>query len=201
MKPAVLLLVLLCSAAHAAAQERDRVGVTIGFPASVGVIVPVTDWLSVRPDVTFGRQSGDSPTVGITLSPAPVGTRSTNRSESTQATVGVSVLIYVGRWDELRTYVSPRIAYSTSSSSNTAALSSTTADADSYVTSGSFGARYTLARHFALFGETGLQYTATTTTLTSTFIFNPGQPAITSSGEGKSHAIGTRSGVGVIVSF
>ena len=127
-----------------------------------------------------------------------------------QIGAGLSGLIYVGRWDELRTYVSPRFSYSRTRTSGTSTGSSSEITSRSYLTSGSFGAQYSLGRRFGVFGEIGLAYTSMNTTQLLTLIQTisfPGVPAApittTALSRAETHGKtwGPRSGAGVIFYF
>ena len=79
------------------AQDTSHVSLVIG-QRGPGVLVSVSDNAAIRADVTFSRaSSGDF--------------------HSQTETVGLSGLLYLGRWDALRSYVGPRVSYSYSSSS------------------------------------------------------------------------------------
>jgi hypothetical protein len=158
--------VTLAAAGQARAQDTPRVGITMGYPAAVGVIWNVDDRFALRPEVTFAGSSGDSSGSDV-LGPSPGLT-----TDLSQVGVGISALIYLGRQDVLRMYVSPRFAYThTSSSTNGVStilpLSSETTGS-AYSTSGSFGAQYALARRFGVFGEIGAGYSSSKATATST---------------------------------
>jgi hypothetical protein len=204
-----VLFILACGVAFAVAgearaQDTPRLGITMGYPAAVGVIWNVADRFALRPEMTFSGTTSDS-SLGDTLG---IGTGSSN--DGFQVGVGVSALIYVGRWDELRTYVSPRFSYSRNKTSGTSTGSSSEITSRSYLTSGSFGAQYSLGRRFGVFGEVGLAYTSMTTTqlltLVQTISF-PGLPAApittTALSRVETHAKtwGPRSGAGVIFYF
>jgi hypothetical protein len=147
-------------ATAAAAQDSGQVGLTMGYPAAVGVIYHVTDHLAVRPEFTASRASTDSS--------SPLVRNGTTWSLG----VGVSGLFYVSKWDNLRAYVSPRFTYSHDKNSiesevlipigqpagQTIVVEST---GKAYSLSGSFGVQYSLSHKFGIFGETGLAYTHT----------------------------------------
>jgi hypothetical protein len=206
LKRASVVLVLLAISTTARAQDA-KVGLTMGYPSSVGVIWQVADRVAVRPEITFARTTGDSNANDL-LGPSPLST-----SDSTGVGTGISALFYVHRWDALRTYISPRFSYvRTSTSASTSGNTSTSeATTSAYLTSASFGAQYALGRHFGLFGEVGLGYTATSTALSSTLtigITTSVNGVITQSGrvqtiQSSSHSNGlsTRSGAGVIFFF
>jgi opacity protein-like surface antigen len=208
MKPRVLFIlacaVALAVASEAQAQDTPRVGLTMGYPAAVGVIWNVADRFALRPEMTFSGTTSDS-----SLGDIPgIGTGSSN--DGFQIGVGLSALVYLGRWDELRTYVSPRFSYSRTRTSGTSTGSSSEITSRSYLTSGSFGAQYSFGRRFGVFGEIGLAYTLMNTTQLLTLIQTisfPGLPAapitttVLSRAETHAKTWGPRSGVGVIFYF
>jgi hypothetical protein len=140
------------------------------------VIWNVADRFALRPELTFSVTTSDSSLGDI------LGTGTASSNNGFQIGAGLSALLYVGRWDELRTYVSPR-----------------------------FRAQYSLARRFAVFGEIGLAYTSMTTTQLLTLIQTisfPGLPAspittTTALSRSETHGKtwGPRSGAGVIFYF
>lgn len=211
MKLASLIILAMIAIAGAPgvarAQDAGKVGVTMGYPSSVGVIWQVADRVALRPEITLSRSMGDSSTSDL-AGVVPVST-----DDSTGVGVGLGALFYVHRWEGLRTYVSPRFSYNriSTSASTTPSGSTSESTTSAYLTSGSFGAQYPLGRHFGLFGEIGLGYTSTRTaiasTLTTTFtsIVNGvvTQSTRTQTVQSSSHSntVATRSGVGVIFFF
>src|SRR5262245_24581780 len=97
------MAVSLAVVAPAAAQARGKVGIVMGYPASIGVLWQATDRLAVRPDVTFATGSSDSTVTG------DFSFRSA--SESWNAGLGLSLIVSVHRSDALRVYVSPQYAF------------------------------------------------------------------------------------------
>jgi hypothetical protein len=174
---ALLSLALVVVAARlSSAQETGHVGLTMAFPAAVGVIWQTTDHLAIRPDFTFSHQEAGS---------APVASSNTTG-------VGVSALFYVRKWDNLRAYLSPRFGYQHVSYDLPGATSGSTMS-DQYSFAGSFGAEYQLHRRFAVFAETGLIYTHSSLDFGSTIAgVSPGST---------SNSWGTRAGVGAILYF
>ena len=152
----------------------------MGYPASVGVLWHVTERIAVRPELAFARTWNDRD-----------GSTSVESSSWTLG-VGVSALFYLTRADNLRTYVSPRYAYSRSSSTASSdifvPLESRLRSASSSIF-GSFGAQYALGRRFGVFGEVGLGYSRQS--LRSFF----------SESRSTAHAVTVRSGAGVILYF
>jgi hypothetical protein len=179
------LLLGVCATANA--QEAGQVGLTMGYPASIGVLWHASDSVGVRPEIAFSTSTSDN----------EFGADTTNVSG------GASGLFYVAKLDRVRAYVSPRFSYghATSDSAGTIgiALKNST-----YNVVGSFGAQYTPHKRFAVFGETGVGYSrskTSTTTVVSTVVLPPGlepaRPTTTSTLTGFS----TRTGVGVIFYF
>ena len=170
------LAVVVGSARPSSAQETGQAGLTMAFPAAVGVIWHATNELAIRPDFSFSQSGIDS----IAF------------SSSSTASVGVSALFYIRKWDNLHAYLSPRFGYQRVSLTST----STTVVApvtNLYSGSGSFGAEYLLHPRFAVFAETGIIYSHSNVVGTTSI----SGLAIDSS----SHNWGTRAGVGAIVYF
>jgi hypothetical protein len=210
------LSIVLCAAALAAAagearaQETPRVGVTMGYPSAVGVIWQVADRVALRPDFTWAKVSTDS----SSSDPVLLGPNGSASSDTWQTGFGLSALFFLSRTEAFRTYVSPRFSYTQSSVSQNVGGSPLASGSDlwSYVTSGSFGAQYTVARHFGIFGEVGLSYSSATTrtstveTVTTSVGGGPGgvttrTTTFTLRSDLHTHTLGTRSGVGVIFYF
>jgi len=172
-----LLLTLSVSLAtgHAAnAQERGRTGLTMGYPASVGVVWQPSGVFAVRPEVSFSTTSTDSASLG------PRGTTSVG--------VGLSGLFYVAKWESLSTYVSPRFVYNRLSSGQ----SPLATNINSYALIGSFGTQYALNRRFGVFGEVGVGYGHEQVETSSSASFNSTT---------KSNSWSTRTGIGVMLYF
>jgi hypothetical protein len=141
---------VLSLASAAVAQEKGDSGVTMGYPVAFGFVYHVTDRVALRPEVTLSRGSSDIE--------QPIGS-----SESTNWAVGVGLsgLFYVGEWDRVRAYVSPRYSYSRAESTSSIFLVDeqiSTATTNSHLFSGSFGAQYSPHPRFSVFGEIGLGY-------------------------------------------
>ena len=146
----VTIAVMMCGTARA--QEPGKIGITMGYPASVGVIWDATKAIAIRPVITFAGASSDSN--GLT-------------SQSSNWSVGVnlSALLYVKKYDNVRTYVSPTYRYSRSSTSLTPSAtiqgSASTVDTsiNSNGASGSFGAEYAPGSRVRIYGEVGFAFT------------------------------------------
>ncbi len=187
----------LVGAARAAAQDQPAVGLTMGYPASIGVIWHLSDRIAVRPEVSLQQVSTTSTSVitsfvivnGVEL---PMTTTTESINDQWNTAYGASGVFYLRRWDALRTYVSPRFLYSRSTSSSTTSPGSSTNEftSNSYFVSGSFGAEYAFARRFGLYGELGFGYTHQSTT-----------NSFAAAGSNTGHTMSTRSGVGAIFYF
>ena len=201
-RASMVLLMVLGWTAIAAAQDPGSIGLTMGYPASVGVIWHVSDRIALRPEVSLTQISSTSTSVITIAVPGGQNLSTTTQAVSDQWSVGVgaSALFYLQRWDSLRTYVSPRFQYARGTSTNTTSSSSasflaitpstTEFTQNAYFFSGSFGAEYTLGTHFGLFGELGLGYQ-----------HNSSESDQSGAGNSVGHTIATRSGAGVILYF
>ena len=169
-----ILTVVICAlvAAPAFAQQPSKVGLTLGFPSSLGLVIPVSDNVTLRPDLSFQRTTTDFEGQFTVVD---------SRTASSLAG-GVSVLFYVTSVDKLRTYVSPRLAYSR-------AWSSDDTKGTAWTVTGSFGGEYSLSDRFAVFGEVGLAW-ARATSDSSTGLSTT-----------RSTSWATRSGIGGIIYF
>lgn len=171
----ITTLFTLLSPPSAIAQEKTF-GVTMGFPASVGVFWKVSDRIVVRPEFTFSKiKTDDEPTTWA------VGT-------------GVSGLIYLKTDDPLRTYVAPRFTYQ-SQHLNDPGFFTFASSTDVYSLSGLFGAQYLLGDRFIVFGEIGVRgaYSSARETVTG--------PTVSFSDEPTGYTLGTTGGVGIVLLF
>src|SRR5262245_39148814 len=98
----VLLIASLLCARSVSAQDAGSVGVTMGYPGSVGVLWNVTEGVALRPELSFSHLSTDTET-------SPLGVVASNDGNTVSA--GLSALFYVAKWDMLRIYLVPRYAY------------------------------------------------------------------------------------------
>jgi hypothetical protein len=135
-------------AASAQAQEAGQVGITMGYPASVGLVWHVTDKVALRPEVSFAFGSSE--------------TRSeifeTEGDSSTFGT-GVAALFSLREWDTVRAYSGPRFSYGRTNSNSESILDDVTElTATTYEVTGLFGVQYTPHPRFAVFGEIGFAY-------------------------------------------
>jgi hypothetical protein len=178
---AVLFLGVLVVPNLALAQEKSDVGVTMGYPASIGLIWHASEKIAIRPEFAFTHSENDGHS-----------TFTTTEGSGNSVGVGASVLFYLRKWDHLQTYVSPRYTYSRTTSEshdlnppNSSSESKTTSNQ----ASGYFGAQYSPHQRFSVFGEAGYGWTRTTGELLS------GSSTSTTTSKG------TRTGVGVIFYF
>jgi hypothetical protein len=136
-------------AVPAPAQEAGQVGITMGYPASVGLVWHVTDRVAIRPEVSFALGSSETHSEIF----------DTEGDSSTFAT-GVATLFSLRDWDDVRAYAGPRFSYGrTTSNSETLLDGVTELTATTYELAGLFGVQYTPHRRFAVFGEVGVGYT------------------------------------------
>ena len=170
-RSAACLLFVLTASGTASAQDHGPVGVTMAFPAAIGVIFPATDQVAVRPEFTFNRNSTELATLDAT---------------SWSVGTGVSALFYLRTQDRVQTYISPRFSYTHSESNSTGTTAVAGSSANGTGFSGSFGAEYSPSAKFSVFGEVGVGYTSSKT-----------KSELTGS-DLTSKSWGTRAGVGII---
>ena len=170
-RSAACLAFVLTASGTAAAQDHGQVGVTMAFPAAIGVIFHATDKVAVRPEFTFTRNTSETPAIN---------------ASSWSFGTGISALFYLSSQDHVQTYISPRFSYEHGSSSaeGLTAISDTTSNGTGF--GGSFGAEYSPSSRFSVFGELGIAYTHSKST------------SSVSSVEVKGNSWGTRAGVGII---
>jgi hypothetical protein len=172
------LSLLLAAAGTASAQDAKKVGITMGYPTSVGVLWHVSDKVAIRPELSFGGGTAETTGSGISVS-----------SDNFTVTTGVSALFYLHTDDKLRTYVTPRFTYShASTTSDSSSITNFSAEQTGNATGvqGLFGAQYGLGNRFAVFGELGFGFAHTT------------QKSSSSPTKGTSDSWGTRSAVGIV---
>jgi hypothetical protein len=180
----VFALVLLGTIpAPAVAQDQRTVGVTMGYPASIGVLWHISPSVAIRPEFSFTTTSNE-----FTSALAVV-----TKSDVSAVGVGASAIFYLSNVDRLRTYVSPRFTYARTSSSTEANGVSLGSDGSgkSYSAGAAFGAQYALGERFGVFGEVGVGYAnQKSSSDISTFQSST-----------VSHTWSSRTGVGVILFF
>ena len=174
-------LCVMTAVGTAWAQDGGRIGLTIGYPADVGVICRLSDWLSIRPEISLSRTS-------LSQDGALAGVAIDSHVTTTQLRPAVSLLVHLRRWDNVQTYLVPSIEWDhTGMSSSLPAPTTGVTSATTLSGSGGLGVQFVPARHFGAFGEVGISYSHSKTSLL-------GVASTTSS-------LGTRAGVGVILFF
>lgn len=183
---------------RAAAQDAGQIGISMGYPGSIGVVWHVTDAVAVRPDFIF--TSASSGLAGVDDTTTSVG-------------IGISGLVYVTKDDRLRTYVVPRFTYRRTTSEVSAVYATSVpavvtiglaspvlqpATFKSTTTqkglSGAFGAQYAIHERFGIFGEVGFGYAESD--------YEPGLAAVTLPAlETGPHSWSTQSAVGIVFYF
>jgi hypothetical protein len=173
------LLFLACGTASA--QSAGKVGVTMGYPSSFGIVWHVSDKVAIRPELSINSSSSESNSSSFNA-----------ENDTWTLGTGVSVLFYLRTHDKLRTYFSPRFTYnrnSTESTSSGVTTSTVESTATNTGVAGMFGAQYGLSDKFSVFGEIGAGFNHSDTS---------GSPQVTTS---SGNSWGTRTGVGVIFYF
>jgi hypothetical protein len=197
---AAVVIVALGGASTAFAQDPGKVGLTMGYPSAVGLMIHLGDWLAIRPEFAFSQNSLETETSSSATS------LQLNESDIWSYGVGISALFYLSDDDNLRTYLSPRFLYTRSATDTTSPGSGslptleTKIRGSGFSIAASFGAQYSLNRRFSVFGELGGAYNDSETTATGTGssgIPIPISIRTSSSGSGW----GLRSGAGVIWYF
>ncbi len=190
---ACLLVILSAGAMPAFAQSTHKLGVVMGYPTAAGVLWHVGDRIALRPDFSVTRQQVETTTTTTLVNTTQTFTSST---DTWNTSLGLSALFYLGPREDLRFYVSPRLAWlwtrgSSENSLGSSSLTPRNVDTDGYLVSGAFGAQYSLSDRFRLFGELGVTYSNQDedTELSGT--------RFTTSLTG----FGLRSGVGIVVYF
>jgi hypothetical protein len=173
------LLVVLFAPASSFAQDDPKGGLIVTAPTAVGFIWHATESVAIRPDFNFSVSGSDSST-------------SLTETSATTASIGVSVLFFLARHDDLGIYVAPRFTWS---HSNTTIETSSPVDAensgDGVSVSGSVGGHYRFGRRFGVFGEAGLIYANQ---------HSEGQSTLTTF-ESDASSFGVRTAVGVALYF
>ena len=156
----VLLLAVFMTVAgdRALAQEVRSLGLTIGYPASVGVLWQVSSRLGLRPELALDFSTTE------TAVDLPFSGTITTSTDSWEAGVGISALILVRRWDATSFYITPRYVFTTGDSTTTRDPPDprvVTADGPRrtiHAYSGSVGFHQAIGTRFGIFGELGLRH-------------------------------------------
>jgi hypothetical protein len=151
---ALVIAVLLAVSTPAYAQQTRKTAITMAGSSSIGLLIHATDSVAVRPEFSFLRSTSESS--GFTTSKTTTWTLGT----------GVSGLFYVAKWDGLRAYLSPRFSWSRAKSTSSTSTA-TSSPSNAYGISGSVGLQYGLGDRFMVFGESGLNYGWSKSTISS----------------------------------
>jgi outer membrane protein W len=144
---AALALSMIATAQQVSAQDAGRFGIVFAVPAALGIIWHATDNVALRPELNLSTTSA-------------VSSSSTTTTIGNQAwQVAVSAPFYIAREDNVRAYLSPRVAYTHVSTDATIGGTTTHTGYTEMGYSGSVGVQYAPVRRFSIFGETGLAYT------------------------------------------
>jgi hypothetical protein len=188
--------VLLLGGSNAVAQERGQFGLTMGYPAAIGVVWHATDRVGIKGEFTFALSSSE-----FDASPLLSG----RETHTDSFGIGIAGLFHVSRNDNVSTYFSPGFAYARATSESDGPDFYITlpeplpfpipspdirSESSSYSFAGSFGAQYSPNRRFSVFGELGLNYASQQT-----------ESSLSSLYETEGSTFGVRSAVGVIVYF
>jgi hypothetical protein len=181
---ASLCVVVLTMASAASAQDERRVGLVMGFPASVGVLWQVSDRLALRADGTYNWSSATIEGVDDSLptspSPIPAFEISISQESSSQSgSIGVSLLFDLHRRDQFRIYLAPRVGWAVTHTESTVTIdvspalipgipprdSTTTQSETAYspTVGASIGTSTRIGDRFGVFGEAGFSYNQATT--------------------------------------
>ena len=164
----------------ASSRNPEPIGITLGYPASFGVMWHVTERLAIRPELSFSFATSESQATGVSVT----------SSDTWSLGIGVSALFDLRQWDGLRTYVAPRFTYSrgeaTVDSSSFGGLTSELRSSG-FAIAGLFGASYRMHPRFAVFGEAGLSFGDAETRSSAGF-----------GARSNTQRLGTTAGVGVI---
>lgn len=142
----IALLLLFATPVSAFAQDSPQAGLTMASNSSIGFIFHVSDSVAIRPEIA------------ISVAKSTVTTNVENENTQSQLAPGASVLFYTGKWDALRTYISPRYVYRRAHNESSSQDNSSESTATLHTVTGTFGAEYALHRRFAIFGEAGVSY-------------------------------------------
>jgi putative salt-induced outer membrane protein YdiY len=173
---ATMTMLALLTPAAASAQEERNFGITMGFPASVGVFWKVSDAIAVRPEFRFSLTSEN------------------DDEDASLYGTGVTGLFYLGSADALRLYAAPRFTYERQNTENRGNFTFESA-ANVYALSGLFGAQYLLGDRFLVYGEVGVRfgYASSQNTVTG--------PTFSTSSDSFGHTWGSTGGVGIVLLF
>ncbi len=143
----------------------------MGYPGSVGVLWHVTTRIAIEPEITIANIRAESrfeSTVIIGNTTVSSVTLSST-TDGWTTSPGVGLRIYVGKWDNVSTYVAPAYVYHRSSTTATTTgpvglpgsgtrAETRESESVSHDIRGMFGVQYAPHRKFGVFGEVGVRY-------------------------------------------
>ena len=195
----IFCALIFAGASSVSAQTDNRWGVVMAFPTAAGLQWQANDRLTFRGDVAFDHGVVEQVVTsgGLFINGVQVSSSSSRTTEFRHSTfsLGMAGLFTVARREQLRLYVSPRVAWRRLDSSfetrdddgpQTAFDSATTTNG--LEVEGTFGANYRLGDRFSVFGETGIGFTSPTASSAS-------------ASETRSYVVGSRGTFGVVVHF
>jgi len=163
----------------ATADEPGKVGITMAYPTSFGILWHATGKFAIRPTVAISRSTMNG---------------STSNGDGWSLGTTIAGVFYVKKYDNVRTYFSPRYSYNRTQLTTHVTASTQGATIPDVKTTGNgngaaatFGAEYTPASRFSVFAEVGVAFSRLTTS-SSGFI----------SSKISGNTWGTTAGVGVI---
>ena len=182
--------VLAAVPSEAPAQDTPHIGLSIGYPASLGLLWEASTRVAVRPELSLDfaeAKHTSSDSFGVSHS----------SSEAWQVGIGISALFFVHREESLSLYLSPRYVHRRSISKTShderpgvIVLAPGDRETIGHTLSGSFGARYAMSTRFGVFGELGMSHERDNST-----------PSSENESESRFTNVGIRSGVGVVFLF
>jgi len=167
---AACVAALLLVAKPTAAQDAGRVGITMGYPGVVGVLWHVTSRVAIEPEIAISKTRLESRLdTSIVIGTTVVSSGSiTTTTDGWTTSPGVSLRIYMGKWDDVSAYVAPGYVYHHTSSTSTTTgpsglvggtrVETREVNSATHDVRGMFGVQYAPHRKFSVFGEVGLRY-------------------------------------------
>jgi hypothetical protein len=193
---AIVVLAMAMACSRPALAQDEKLGLTMAYPTAVGVLWQVNDRVAVRPEVSWLHHWVDNDDDGFAAS----------TSDSSDFGVGISALVRLRQWGQVRAYVAPRFEASRITIQTTYELralfppapatrvsETTETTITTYEGGASIGVQAAPAPHFGVFGEVGMMYARGKTSSSSLLD--------SSSSATRSNSVGIRSAVGVILFF
>lgn len=147
--PFAALALVLLSAVPVAGQDQGRVGLTMGYPSGIGVMVGLSERVALRPEISLAKTFIEGPGSG----------GSYLRVTDWELSVGLSAFVYLHRRENLRLFASPRLSCTRSGYTWHDIPEASEASWNLWQVSGTFGFQHALSRQFSVFGDLGIAYT------------------------------------------